>query len=99
MVKFCFFGITINNSINPDLLLCFNNASSVVSWKKIISNGNIIYCLYYRNKYDTDIELSTQEQQQFQNELEMVESNELYQSYNDNFGYHCFTCQKKIVIS
>ncbi len=97
MSKITFYGITINN-IDPILLKYFDN--TVVSWKRIKSNNRVIYCLYYQDKCNSDeLRLSIKEQQQFQNDLEMVESDELYDGYNDDFGYHSFELDRnKIVI-
>ena len=103
MGKIHFIGLTISKHINPALLDCFDG--SIVEWRKVKSLGVIEFCLFYRGRSCIDsivdnntVELSKSEQQQLINELEMVESKELYDSYNDNFGYHSLTLDPKKII-
>ena len=104
MGKIHFIGLTISKHINPDLLKCFNG-STIVEWRKIKSRGTVEFCLFYRGKCcinktvdSNKVKLNKSEQQQLINELEMVESKELYDSYNDNFGYHSLTTDPKKII-
>ena len=105
MGKIHFIGLTISKHINPVLLECFDG--SIVEWRKIKSRGVVEFCLFYRGHSCIDkivnsniVKLSKSKQQQLINELEMVESKELYNSYNDNFGYHSLEVDpKKIKIA
>ena len=82
-----FVGVTISipeHDFNtfPSLLEEFEN--TCVSHKTF---GNTI-CLYYKNRIDDNIKLENFELQRFINQLKRVHSDKLYNSYNDNLGYH-----------
>ena len=88
-MEFNFVGITISNNINPELLQEFDG--SCVSYKYF----NNRYCLFYTGKPSG---LENFEFHRFINELKKVESDELYDNYNDNMGYHCLKENKKKII-
>jgi hypothetical protein len=103
MNKVHFIGLTITKPLNTAFFDNFNG--TIVDWKKIRAYGQTEYCLFYRGKCSSNdldesiVKLNKKEMQQLINDLEMVESKELYDSYNDNFGYHCLqTDPKKLVL-
>ncbi len=91
-----FIGITISKSIDHSLLEEFNDGC--VSWK--LANDSRI-CLFYKNKCSLDLEkvkLKDYEFLRLINTLKKVESEKLYDSYDDNMGYHHIKQKKKILI-